>query len=125
MGKQRSYRWHVKEVLSCYKSVNQLELLVDDLSQVLILLQSEKMDGEWEKECRYWLSLQLLIFEFFFNRVAGVEEADQEKIKVQLQKSYDVLDRLFSEKEISSGFKNLSKTFYRLTDSNGALTRSK
>ena len=121
VGKQRSYKWHVQEILVFYKHVNQLELLVDDLSQIYILLQSEDLDEEWEKECRYWLNLQLLIFESFFNYVVGVGKDDPDKVKNNIEKSYDVLERLFSEDLGNKKVKILSKNFYRVTESNGEL----
>lgn len=121
VGKQRSYRWHVQEILGLYKDVNQLELLVDDLSQIFILLQKNGLNEDWEKECRYWLSLQLLIFESFFNHVLGVGKDESEKVKANIQKSYDVLDRLFSQEFMIPEAKELSKNFYRVTESNGVL----
>ncbi|NQZ19442.1 MAG: hypothetical protein HRT44_09335 [Bdellovibrionales bacterium] len=121
VGKQRSYRWHVQEIMSLYKYVNQLELLVDDLSQIFLLLQEKDIDEEWEKECRYWLSIQLKIFESFYNYTLGVGKDDSEKVKANIQKSYDVLERLFAQELSHKKIKSLPKNFYRVTESNANL----
>ncbi|MCB0379252.1 MAG: hypothetical protein KDD33_12235, partial [Bdellovibrionales bacterium] len=124
VGRQRAYRWHVQEILVFYKAINQIELMVDDLSEVLNFLQNNDLDPEWEKECRFWLSLQLMVFESYFNFVIGVEDCDREKVESNTQKSYDVLDRLFTNQQLSEPYRNFSKTFYRITESNGGLTTS-
>ena len=121
VGKQRAYRWHIAEILTYYKYVNQLELLVEDLSSILFELQKKGIGEEWEKDCRYWMNLQLLTYEDFFNLIVGVPQSDGGKHKANIQKSYDVLDRLFADQNLSSDFKKLSKAFYRITESNSAL----
>ena len=117
IGKQRSYKWQVAEIMSYYRYVNQLELLIDDLAFVTSLLRKEDLDENWEKECRYWLGLQLKIFESFFQYTLGVGKDDPEKIKVHIEKSYEVLDRFFVSKTTNSKEKNISQTFYRITES--------
>ena len=123
VGKQRAYRWHVREVLSYYKSINQLELLAEDLNQVLEFLQKDGLSEEIERECRVWLRLQLKIYEVFFQRVCGVETDEEDKIEEWLCRSYEVLDRLLVENNEDPDLAQLSKVFYRLTESNGLLSR--
>ncbi len=121
IGKQRSYRWQVKEVMSYYKIVNQLELLVDDLGLVAATLRKKNVDEEYQKECRYWLGLQLKLFESFFNQTLGVAEEDPDKVKANMEKAYDVLDRFFNEKKNIPSTNLTSKTVYRITESIGSL----
>ena len=121
IGRQRSYRWHVKEIMSYYKFVNQLELLIEDLSFVASLLRKQDQDEEWERECRYWLGLQLKLFESFFHQTLGVGSEPEEKVQANIDKSYEVLDRFFVNKLEKEMNKNISQTFYRITESIGHL----
>lgn len=121
IGRQRSYRWQVQEIMSYYKTVNQLELLVDDLAYVSSLLRKKDLDEDWEKECRYWLALQLKLFESFFHYTVGVGRDDADKVKANIEKSYDILDRFFAGQEPSGSLRNTSQTFYRITESIGTL----
>ena len=121
IGKQRSYRWQVKEIMSYYRIVNQLELLVDDLGLVAAMLREKDQDEEWEKECRFWLGLQLKLFESFFQFTVGVGKDDPEKVKANIEKSYEILDRFFVDKKASGKNKVTSQTFYRITESIGNL----
>lgn len=123
IGRQRSYRWQVKEVMSYYRYVNQLELLVEDLGYVTSLLREQGQDEEWEKDCRYWLGLQLKIFESFFNFTVGVGKDDSDKVKVNIEKSYEFLDRFFGENQNFKLEKHSSQTFYRITESIANLAR--
>ncbi len=121
IGRQRSYRWQVKEIMGYYKTVNQLELLVDDLSLVTSVLREKDLDEEWEKECRYWLGLQLKLFESFFHDYLGVGKDDPDKVKANIEKSYDLLDRFFVNKKELGASRLTSQTFYRITESIGNL----
>ncbi len=121
IGRQRSYRWQVKEIMSYYKIVNQLELLVDDLSLVTSILREKDLDEEWEKECRFWLGLQLKLFESFFHYNLGVGKDDPEKVKANIERSYDILDRFFVNKKEVGNSRITSQTFYRITESIGSL----
>lgn len=117
IGKQRSYRWQVKEIMSYYRYVNQLELLMDDLAFVNGLLREKGQDEEWERECRFWLGLQLKMFESFFNFSLGVGKDEPEKVKANIEKSYNILDRFFQDEKNRERAKNSTKTFYRITES--------
>ena len=117
IGRQRSYRWQVKEVMSYYRIINQLELLVEDLGAVTSLLREKDQDEDWEKECRFWLGLQLKLFESFFQFTVGVGKDDPVKVKANIQKSYEILDRFFVDKREFSQNKVSSQTFYRITES--------
>jgi hypothetical protein len=121
IGRQRSYGWQVKEVMSYYKIVNQLELLVDDLGMVTAALRQENLDEDWEKECRYWLGLQLKIFESFFHYTLGVGKDDAQKVQSHIDKSYEILDRFFANRKGLGAAQVSSQTFYRITDSIGSL----
>ncbi len=121
IGRQRSYRWQVKEIMSYYKTVNQLELLVDDLSLVTAVLREKDLDEDWERECRFWLGLQLKLFESFFHFNLGVGKDDPEKVKANIAKSYDLLDRFFVNKKEVGPSRLTSQTFYRITESIGSL----
>ena len=121
IGKQRAYRWHIQEILSYYKIVNQLELMVEDLSQIIQNLQKKDIEESWEKECRFWLNLQLRTYEVFFNRVAGVVIEGEEKVADLVKKSYECLDRMQKVEGLDE-LKPLSKAFYRVTENNGSLS---
>ncbi len=121
IGKQRSYRWQVKEIMSYYKTVNQVELLVDDLGLVAASLRVKDQDEEWERECRFWLGLQLKLFESFFHHTLGVGHDEPEKVRANIEKSYEILDRFFVKKTEPTDHKVSSQTFYRITESIGSL----
>lgn len=124
IGRQRSYRWQVKEVMGCYRYVNQLELLVDDLSVIAQLLRKEGLPEEWVKDCRYWMGLQLMIFESFFDQIVGVErdEASREQVELNVKKSFEVLGRLGGQQSVEVG-DSASQTLYRITESVSHLAR--
>lgn len=117
IGRQRSYKWQVKEIMSYYKVVNQLELLIEDLTYVTDVLREQKVSEDWEKECRFWLGIQLKLFEVFFEASLGVEEKDMEKLRQNIERSYEILGRLFDDQEGLRSQKLASQTFYRITES--------
>ena len=109
--------------MSYYRYVNQLELLVEDLGYVAALLRKQDQDEEWEKDCRYWIGLQLKIFESFFNYTVGVGKDESSRVQMNIEKSYEVLERFFGEQQKVKMNKNASQTFYRITESIGNLAR--
>ncbi|MEM7646658.1 MAG: hypothetical protein AAF203_07105 [Pseudomonadota bacterium] len=122
IGKQRSYRWQVKEIMTYYRQVNQLELLIEDLGFVVECLESST-DEDWQKECRYWLGLQLKLFESFLNRVLEVPLDEPGRVEMTIEKSYEVLDR-FTKGPVSVPSNPLSsKVYYRMTESLGTLAQ--
>ena len=121
VGKQRAYRKHIQEILNYYKTINQLELIVDDLTKVFEFLQTKDLGEEMDRECRYWLKLQLHTYEDFFVKITGVE-LEGEKTQDNRRKSYEVLDRIFENREARPELNDLSKVFFRITDSVDAIT---
>jgi hypothetical protein len=103
--------------MSYYKVVNQLELLIEDLTYVTDVLREQKVSEDWEKECRFWLGIQLKLFEVFFEASLGVEEKDMEKLRQNIERSYEILGRLFDDQEGLRSQKLASQTFYRITES--------
>ncbi len=125
IGRQRSYRWQVKEVMSYYKVVNQMELLIEDLNYVIEVLQKQEVSEEWEKECRFWLGIQLKLFEIFFEESLGVEDSDMEKLRHNIERSYEILGRLFGDDTGMRPQHLASQTFYRVTESIANLSLQK
>lgn len=119
VGRQRSYRWQVREVMTYYKMINQLELLVEDLNHVIRLLNEQHFTESQEKDCRFWLGLQLKIFESFFHFTVGVGRDEKDKVQSHIDKSYEVLDRFFVDSD--KGSRSSSQTFYRITESIASL----
>ena len=120
IGRQRCYRWQVLEVMTYYRLVNQLELLVDDLGYVTRLLSEQHFTESREKDCRFWLGMQLKNFESFLSQVVGVEGDEPAKLKANVEKSYEVLDRFFADDK--GALKGSSQTFYRITESIASLS---
>jgi hypothetical protein len=123
IGRERSYRWQVREVMNTYRLITQLELLIDDLSRVIELLQEKEKDSDWEKDCRLWLSIQLKIFESFFYEVVGVEYEYKDKIREEIEKSYKILERSLAVTQSGLMSSISAQTFYRVTDSLMSLNR--
>lgn len=123
IGRQRSYRGQIKEVMASYRSINQIELLVEDLFSVVLLLQKNSQTADWERECRFWLGLQLKLFECYLELVVGAGREEEEKIKVQVEKSYEVLNRLFENHPTDARITIDHKTFCRITEGISNLMR--
>ena len=99
--------------------IQQLELLVEDLNHVIRLLNEQHFTESQEKDCRFWLGLQLKIFESFFHFTVGVGRDEKDKVQSHIDKSYEVLDRFFVDSD--KGSRSSSQTFYRITESIASL----
>lgn len=117
IGRQRSYRRQIKEVMGCYRHINQIELLVEDLAQVSALLRKNSYGEDWERECRFWLSLQMMIFESFLNATVGASKDEPSKVNATVDKSFEVLDRFFVVENMDGADRAQYKTFCRITES--------
>ncbi len=114
IGGQKFCHWQSEDVMRRYHQVDLIEQLTKDLFQIISMLREEKGDTEKDRECRFWLGLQFKLFEKFLNVVIGMEERDKDKVQAVLEKSYESLDRLFSE---DRSMKVSSQTFNRVTES--------
>ena len=121
-GTQNCYKSHLEQIFNIYKSIHHLNLLVENLFHIFYVLENDSMDGEWKRECRYWLSLQLLVFESFFNRLLGLDVHESQTIKDSLQKSYDLLQGSFLNGLKGGGRAKFLPPFYRLLEVNHQLT---
>ncbi len=122
IGCQYSCDWQARDILRRYHQVNLIEQLTKDLSAITSSLKEGQWDTEWERECRFWLGLQLKLFEFFLNIVIGMDRRNSDRVQAITEKSYGILER-FSPGKDNSGRVSL-RTFYRVTENIESLLRS-
>ena len=108
------YDWQARDIMERYYQVSLMEQLTKDLSKIAFLIKEKQWNDERKREYRFWLGLQLKLFESFFNTIVGMEEKNKDKIQSVTKKSNEILRRFSSDKDFSSGFS--FRAFYRVTE---------
>jgi len=121
VGKQKAYRSQIHEVMTTYRTVVQLELMIDDMSYFIRFLQLKDLGEDLERDCRYWLGLQLKIYEVFFENLTMPELQSLEPVEDLAAKALEVIDRIVRDAPVVHDHKPLSKALHRITDGNLAL----